>query len=125
MDALLHAHAMHMSSPVHAAEVHRARRLDVTDAQAIEEKRHRFILKCEVDRMRSQRRQMMAMHRRMSGFEIGSTPQGTPEFWQIWEHKLAKLDARLDEATARHGYGRTSIGFLQAPRAKQHVEQTP
>ena len=70
VDALLRAHAMHMWSPDHVAEVHRARRLDVTDAQAIGDKRHRFIFKCEVDRMRSQRRQMMAMHRMMSGFEI-------------------------------------------------------
>ena len=125
VDTLLRAHARHMSSPQHAAEVQRSRRVDESDVQAVEDKRHQMQLKCQVERIRSQRRQMMAMHRNITAGEISAPPKRQAELYPKWKHKLAKLDARLDEATAKQGYGRTSTGHLQAPRANRSVDADP
>ena len=125
VDILLNAHAKHMTSSEHAAEVKRSRHVDESDVRAVEEKRHQIQRTCQVANMRSQRRQMNAMQRKLTAGDVGMPPEVRAVVYQNWQGDLANLEARLDEATARHGYGPTSTGHLQAPRAKLYVDSAP
>ena len=118
---LLQAHATYMSSPEHEKEVQRASKLDKTNEAAVAEEERQVQLKVQLSRDRSNRRRALALHRKITAGEIDAPFPSVAPFYYSWKSGL--LDKRIDEASAKHGYGRTTSGHMHAPRVKNFVEQ--
>ena len=120
VNTLLQAHAKYMSSPAHAAEVQRASKIDKTNEAAVAEKDRQVQLKVQLGRDRCNRRRALALHRKIIAGDIDAPPRSMAPLYHSWKHGF--LDARIDEATAKHGYGRTTTGHMHATRVKDYVE---
>ena len=118
---LLQAHATYMSSPQHEEEVQRASELDKTNEAAVAEKERQVQLKVQLGRDRSDRRRALALHKKITAGEVDAPFPSVAPFYYSWKSGL--LDKRIDEASAKHGYGRTTSGHMHAPRVKDFVEQ--
>ena len=116
---LLQAHATYMSSPEHEKEVQRASKLDKTNEAAVAEKERQVQLKVQLGRDRNNRRRAKALDRKITAGEIDAPSPSIAPFYYSW--KSGHLDKRIDEASAKHGYGRTTSGDMQAPRVKNFV----
>ena len=120
VDTLLQAHAKHMTSPAHAAEVQRASKIDKSNEAAVAEKGRQVQLKVQLGRLRCHRRRALALHSKIIAGDIHAPPRSMARLYDSWKHGF--LDARIDEATAKHGYGRTTTGHMHAPQVKDYVE---
>ena len=119
VDTLLEAHAAYMASPDHAAETQRAKRPRDTDDEAIAEKSRQVQLKLQAARLRGQRRQMIALKRKISAGEMAAPPWRQAKLYHMWQS--GELEHNLDEIIAQHGYGQTSSDYFEAPRVKHYV----
>ena len=120
VDTLLEAHTRHMTSPEHAAEVLRASKIDKSNEEAVAEKARQVQLKVQLGQMRAYRRRALALHGKIIAGDIDAPPRSMARLYSSWTN--GSLDARIDEATAKHGYGRTTTGHMHAPRVKDYAE---